>query len=127
MKNKFIYLSLLMFVYAPNHAQVMINRDTDISNMVTQVNTDSLRSYINTLVAFGTRNTLSTQTSKVRGIGAARNWVLAKFNQFATKSGGRLTAFIDTTTSQPDKRRVDTILLLGNVVATLKGTDPNDK
>jgi hypothetical protein len=33
---------------------------------------------------------------------------------------------IDTTTLQPDGRRVDAPLVLGNVIATLKGTDPND-
>ena len=127
MNTRLICIALLLIVNTPVQAQVVINRDSEISSMVKQVNTDSLRSYINTLVAFGTRNTLSMQTSKVRGIGAARNWVLQKFNQFAAKSNGRLSAFIDTTTLQPDKRRVDTILLLGNVVATLKGTDPNDK
>ena len=88
--------------------------------MVKEVSADSLQSYINTLVAFGTRNTLSTQTDAKRGIGAARNWVLKKFNEFARNSRGRLTAFIDTTTIQPDGKRVDVPLLLGNVVATLK-------
>ena len=94
--------------------------------MVKEVSPDSLRSYINTLVAFGTRNTLSTQTDPRRGIGAARNWVLKKFNEFARQSNGRLSAIIDTTTLQPDNKRVDTTLLLGNVMATLKGTDAND-
>lgn len=127
MNMKVVLFVLFLITYWPVQAQVIINKDTEISSMVTQVSSDSLKSYINSMVAFGTRNTLSTQTSKVRGIGAARNWVLQKFNQFAVKSNGRLSAFIDTTTLQPDKRRVDTTLLLGNVVATLKGTDPNDK
>jgi Zn-dependent M28 family amino/carboxypeptidase len=78
------------------------------------------------LVSFGTRNTLSTQKDPKRGIGAARNWILSRFNQFAKQSNGRLSAIIDTTTYAPDGRRVDTAINLGNVVATLKGTDPND-
>ena len=121
---------LIAFVYATSaqlFAQTIITRDPAIEAMVQEVSSDSLKSYISTMVAFGTRNTLSTQTSATRGIGAARNWVLGKFNQFAKTSGGRLTSFIDTTTLQPDKRRIDTATLLGNVVATLKGTDPNDK
>jgi hypothetical protein len=77
-------------------------------------------------VAFGTRNTLSTQKDAKRGIGAARNWILSRFDQFAKQSNGRLTAIIDTTTYAPDGKRVDTAINLGNVVATLKGTDPND-
>ena len=40
---------------------------------------------------------------------------------------GRLTAIIDTTTIPADGRRVDMPVVLGNVMATLKGTDPNDK
>lgn len=107
-------------------AQTTINRDPEIEQMVREVSTDSLQAYINTLVSFGTRNTLSTQKDPKRGIGAARNWVLQKFNQFARQSNGRLTALIDTTTYGPDGRRVDTAINLGNVVATLKGTDPAD-
>ncbi|MBS1664416.1 MAG: M28 family metallopeptidase [Bacteroidetes bacterium] len=108
------------------HAQTTINRDAEIENMVKEVNADSLQSYIKGLVAFGTRSTVSSVTDKKKGIGAAREWVLSKFNQFAAASGGRLTAFVDTTTYAADGRRVKTAINLGNTVATLKGTDPND-
>jgi len=107
-------------------AQTIIDRDPEIAEMVSDVSPDSLQFYINTLVAFGTRNTLSTQTDSKRGIGAARNWVLKKFNEFAKGSNGRLSAMIDTTTIQANGKRVDKPVVLGNVVATLKGTDPND-
>src|SRR5688572_6118079 len=106
-------------------AQTTIHRDPQIEKMVAEVSKDSLQSYIRKLVSFGTRNTLSTQTDPKRGIGASRNWVLSRFNEFARQSNGRLTAFIDTVTLQKS-RRVDTTLLLGNVVATLKGADPAD-
>jgi hypothetical protein len=108
-------------------AQITITRDPEIEAMVKEVNSDSLKSYIYQMVAFGTRNTLSNQNSTTRGIGAARKWVLNKFNDFAKTSNGRLTAFIDTTTYKPDGKRVDRNILLGNVVATLKGTDTADK
>lgn len=109
-----------------SHSQTIVQRDPEIEKMVKEVNTDSLKSYIYKLVSFGTRNTLSTQTDPSRGIGAARNWVLQKFNEFAKKSNGRLTAYIDTTTLQKGGR-VDTTILLGNVMAILKGTDTADK
>jgi len=124
MKHLFL-LTAILYSYTLS-AQTIIQRDIEIEKMVKEISTDSLRSYIKSMVSFGTRNTLSTQSNPKRGIGAARNWVLGKFNEFAKQSNGRLTAFIDTTTLQPDKRRIDTITLLGNVVATLKGTDPND-
>jgi len=124
---KKIYL-FLAFIVLGNlvFAQSIIDRDQAINGMVKEVSADSLQSYIKTLVAFGTRNTLSTQKAPNRGIGAARIWVLNKFNEFAKASNGRLTAIIDTITYQPDGKRVDSTILLGNVIATLKGTDPND-
>jgi Zn-dependent M28 family amino/carboxypeptidase len=126
MRKHILSVLLLVFTGAAAFSQTIVNRDPEIDKMVKEISSDSLKSYITSLVALGTRNTLSTQSDPKRGIGAARNWVLAKFNSFAKESSGRLTAFIDTTTLQPDKRRVDTLLVLGNVVATLKGSDPND-
>jgi len=120
-------LMILVFVGAfSGHAQVTVFRDPEISDMVKEVNADSLQSYIRSMVAFGTRSTVSSVTDRRRGIGAAREWVLAKFNQWAAAAGGRLTAFVDTTTYAADGRRVKSAINLGNTVATLKGTDPND-
>ncbi len=106
--------------------QTIIQKDPQIEKMIKEVSRDSLKSYITKLVSFGTRNTLSTQTDATRGIGAAKLWVLSRFNEFSKNSGGRLTAVIDTTVYKKDGRRVDRDILLGNVVATLKGTDSND-
>ncbi|MFD2583714.1 M28 family metallopeptidase [Pedobacter vanadiisoli] len=117
----FVLLSLVL------QAQVVVNRNQDIDKMVKAVNQDSLKSYISKMVSFGTRNTLSDIKSKTKGIGAARNWVLGKFNQFARQSGGRLSAYLDTVTFKPDGKRVDQPTLLGNAVGILKGTDVNDK
>lgn len=125
MKNLFVSIFSVLLI-SSGKSQSLITKDSEIEKMVSEVNPDSLRSYITKMVSFGTRNTLSTQKDAKRGIGAARNWVLSKFNEFARQSGGRLTAFVDTTTLQPDGRRVDSVLLLGNVVATLKGTDAGD-
>jgi len=122
----FYSVSFLFFSIIAN-AQNRVQRDPQIEKMVSEVSKDSLQSYIKTLVSFGTRNTLSTQSNPTRGIGAARNWVLSRFNEFAQQSGGRLTAFIDTVTLAADGRRVNRTILLGNVTATLKGTDPADK
>jgi hypothetical protein len=108
-------------------AQVSVIRDPEIESMVKEVNPDSLQSYIRSMVSFGTRSTLSSTTDAKRGIGAARNWVLHKFNEFAASAHGRMTAFVDTSTYAGDGRRVTSPINLGNTVATLKGTDPQDK
>ncbi|QNR82989.1 M28 family metallopeptidase [Pedobacter riviphilus] len=125
---KKIYTLLLFVLLSLSlQAQVVVNRNQDIDKMVKAVNQDSLKSYISKMISFGTRNTLSDIKSKTKGIGAARNWVLNKFNQFAKQSDGRLTAYLDTITFKPDGKRVDQPTLLGNAVAMLKGTDTNDK
>ncbi|WP_298302556.1 M28 family metallopeptidase [Hydrotalea sp.] len=126
MRKIFYSLILITISTTAIYSQTIIDRDPEIAAMAKEVSADSLHSYIKTLVGFGTRNTLSTQTNPNRGIGAARKWVLKKFNEFAASSNSRLTAFIDTVTYHPDGKRVDSTIILGNVVATLKGTDPND-
>ena len=107
-------------------AQTIVNRDPEIEQMVKEVNADSLQAYIRAMVSFRTRSTVSSVTDSKVGIGAARNWVLMKFNQFAAGSGGRLTAMVDTSTYVADGNRVKSNVNLGNTVATLKGTDPSD-
>lgn len=124
--KKAIFSCCFFFITQALFSQIIIKKDPEIEKMVNEVSKDSLHSYITQLVNFHTRNTLSTQTDPKQGIGAARLWVLNKFNEFAKQSNGRLTAFIDTTTYKKDGRRVNRDIILGNVVATLKGTDPND-
>jgi len=128
MKNKIIFLVVfLMGAVANSFSQQIIKKDTEIDAMIKEISVDSLAQNLNKLVSFGTRATLSNQTSATKGIGAARAWILTRFNEYAKSSNGRLSAFIDTITYNADKRRVNRPIILGNVVATLKGTDPNDK
>ena len=125
--RKLLLAGFVLFASNGLSAQTTIQRDPVIEKMVTQVSSDSLESYVRRLVAFGTRNTLSTQTEANRGIGAARNWVLKRFQEFGQKAGGRFSAYIDTTTLPADGRRVDKPTVLGNVMGVLKGTDASDK
>ena len=127
MKLPFLsFLTFLSFLIQSSMAQTIIQRDPQIEAMVAQVSPDSMKSYIQQLVRFGTRSTLSSTTDRNRGIGAARNWVVKKFNEFARNSQGRMRAYVDTTTLYKDGRRIDTTISLGNAVAVLKGTDPAD-
>ena len=128
MKNKIIFLVVFFLSAVINSfSQQIIKKDAEIEAMVKEISVDSLTQNLTKLVSFGTRATLSNQSSSVKGIGAARAWILTRFNDYAKASNGRLSAFIDTTTYNADKRRVNRPIILGNVVATLKGSDPNDK
>ena len=124
--TKILLICLLLSLPRFLPAQTIIQKDHEIEEMVKAVNTDSLRFYINSLVSFGTRSTLSSISEKKRGIGAARNWVLSEFNSFAASSNGRMKTYIDSSRYQPDGKRVDSAIQLANVVAVLPGTDPAD-
>lgn len=124
--KKSILTALILILASGSFAQTIVQRDAAIEQMVREVSPDSLKAYVAKMVSFGTRNTLSTTTDKNKGIGAAREWVVQKFREFGRQSNGRLTAYVDTTTLPPDGRRVDVATSLGNAMAVLKGTDPND-
>jgi len=127
MNKRYAFLFALLTASLPSVAQTtIVNRDPQIADLVGQLSADSLRSHINGLVSFGTRHTLSTTSDPKKGIGSARQWILGKFNQYAKQSGGRLTATIDKWTLPADGRRIDKPADMGNVMATLKGTDPAD-
>ncbi|GAB2476229.1 aminopeptidase [Hymenobacter qilianensis] len=101
--------------------------DPAIKQMVEAISAKTLEEDIRKMVSFGTRHTLSDTKSKKRGIGAARNWVESEFKKYAKASGGRMKVEQDTFTVKPDGRRIDKPVVMANVMATLQGTDPNDK
>ncbi len=123
----FIFIAMCSIASVFGQSTSIVNRDPQIELMVKEVSRDSLQANIKKLVSFGTRNTLSSTSDAERGIGAAREWILERFNAFATESQGRMSAKLDTSTHQADGRRIDVTTVLTNVVATLKGTDPTDK
>lgn len=117
---------LLLLISSFFSGQTTIHRDPEISRYVSQVNGDSLKSHVEKLVGFGTRHTMSSTKDKKRGIGAARDWVLSKFNRYAENSGGRMIVELQNENLLADGKRVTHSTNLGNPIAVLKGTDPND-
>lgn len=121
-----IVITLSILVSVGFNAQ-KLEKDPEILNYVKNVSKDSLKANVERLVSFGTRHTMSSTTDKNQGIGAARNWVLSKFNDYAKNAGGRMEVFLQNENLQPDGKRIDKLTNLGNPVAILRGTDPNDK
>lgn len=95
----------------------------DIPKLVSEISAKNIEATIRKLVSFGTRNTLSEQDNPNRGIGAARDWLFAEFQKAATQSGGRMTVEKQTF-EQAKAARVPQPTMLTNIVATLKGTQP---
>ena len=98
-------------------------RNPQIAKLVKEIDARNIESTIRKLVSFGTRNTLSEQDNPNRGIGAARDWLFGEFQKAAAASEGRMTVEKQTF-EQPKGARVPQPTTLTNVVATLKGTQP---
>ncbi len=98
-------------------------KDPRIATALGDISPARMRTLDSTLVAFGTRHTLSDTLSATRGVGAARRWIHAQLRQYSTDCGGCLRVEYDTGTvvvsrapGRPEARMV-------NVVAWLPGRD----
>ncbi|MBA4407656.1 peptidase M28 [bacterium] len=126
--NLLFTLVLLIFTYSSNFGQfTTIQRDSRISQMIEEISSANLESYVRKMVGFGTRHTLSSRSDREKGIGASCNWVKSEFDRYAVQSGGRLEVILDSVYLEPDGKRITRKVLLTNVMATLHGTDPDDK
>jgi Zn-dependent M28 family amino/carboxypeptidase len=123
--TSFIYTILMGLMFQISPAQTIVS-DPEIKKMVSEVSASNMENTVRKLVSFGTRHTLSDTKSNTRGIGAAQRWVKSEFDKYAKESNGRLSAEIDYFTVKADGKRIATDSQLGNVMATLKGTDPTD-
>ena len=113
-------LTLLTFM-VPASAQNAPRPDADprIEKIVASISEDRLKELLTKLVGFGTRNTLSDQTSTTRGIGAARNWILEEMR----RSSEKLRVTFDTH-QIAEQGRITRPVDLRNVMAVLPGRSP---
>lgn len=120
---------LLLITYFITHLSIaqtqIVHRDAEIAGMVQEISATNLEKYVRELAAFRTRHTLSKDDPN-EGILASKNYVLKHFKSFEAAANGRLSSEIDFFTVEADGRRIPTDSKIGNVMATLKGTDPND-
>jgi hypothetical protein len=82
-----------------------------------------IRALIHDLVSCGTRLTLSSWTDAKRGIGCGRDSVLARLNEIAKQSEGKLEIVVDKFESKSERTGPNPVHL-ENVYAILKGSDP---
>jgi hypothetical protein len=126
MKSISVLNILLLFITINTTFGQVAIYDPEIKKMVSEVSSENMEATVKKLVSFGTRHTLSDTKSSTRGIGAAQRWVKSEFDNYAKASNGRLTSEIDYFTIKADGRRIKNDSQLGNVMATLKGTDATD-
>src|SRR4051812_7366976 len=92
-----------------------------VNRVLAEMDRRRVERYDRKLASFGTRHTLSSQDDPHRGVGAARDWITARFKQFAAKAGGRMTVVRQSFITPPGPR-VPAPTRVTNVVATLHGT-----
>lgn len=107
-------------------AAPMIEQSDRIDALMREVSPERMEGYLQRLVGFGTRHTMSDTLSPTRGIGAARRYIHETFERFSRDCGGCLEVGWDehdvVITRSPDRPTVRIV----NVVAKLPGrTDPN--
>ncbi|MCB0489668.1 MAG: M20/M25/M40 family metallo-hydrolase [Cyclobacteriaceae bacterium] len=103
------------------------NLDNNIASLTKEISADSIKDHISHMVSFGTRHSLSDTTSATQGIGAARRWVASKFLQFRKQNNAEMSVELDPlVVDGSNSSRVPYTVTMKNVVAILKGTDPND-
>jgi len=114
---------LIVVISSSAYAQSPAPSDLDarISKLIDSISETRMEQLLRTLVAFGTRNTLSDTASPTRGIGAARQWIFDELR----RTNPKLQVSFDT--HQLSKGRSDRItrdVELRNVVAILPGRSP---
>src|SRR5881392_3807319 len=82
----------------------------------------SMRALIHDLVSCGTRLTLSSWTDPKRGVGCGRDFAVARLNEIAKASGGKLQVVVDKFEMQ-NERTGNKQVHLENVYAILPGND----
>ena len=109
--------ALVLIVAAP--APASTSTDAKLRAIVAPVSPAQLRHTIETLVGFGTRHTLSSQTDPKRGIGAALNWTKGQFESFGLETVRPCETFTGSRIPNPTP--------VCDMVAIQRGTErPND-
>lgn len=97
-------------------------RPGDARTIVAGVDPGHLRSDVDRMAAFGTRHTASETTSDVRGIGAARRWCRARFEEATAGTDARV--YFDSHLVPADGRNLLSDVEVVNVVCEIPGSQP---
>ena len=119
-----ISLLLVFLIYRLGFAQsVPPGEDLRMYDIIAAASADRIESDIRILAGFGTRNTLSDTLSETRGIGAARRWIKAEFDNISEACGGCLDVFYQRTLVPAEgNQRIPNDVWIVNVIAIQRGT-----
>ena len=107
-------------------APEITRHQAEIDKIVAEISPKRIQAYVDKLVSFQTRHTMSDTVSDTTGIGAARRWIKSELERCGAASGGRLQVEFDTSIT-PVSARISKPTELVNVVATLPGSQAESK
>ena len=114
-----LFISLALALVAPQTGFAQApGLDPKIQKILKSISEQRLAELVAKLQSFETRHTLSSADPKVRGIGAARQWILDEM----TRSSPRLKVSFDTYMLPKQGQRIPRDVELRNVMAILPGT-----
>lgn len=117
-------LLFIAFLFSLN---ISAQENTELYDIIDEVSSERIEKDITKLVSFGTRNTFSDTTSTTRGIGAARRWIKAEFNNISNDCNNCLEVFYQKEIVTPeDGSRIPHKAAVVNVVAIQRGTKNPD-
>ena len=120
MRKLLVLSSLALIGAAPVNSP-----DARLRAIAAPVSQAEQRHTIETLVGFGTRHTLSSQTDPKRGIGAALRWAEAEFGRYSAACGDCLSVTRASDTFSGDRLPAPTRIT--DVIAIQRGSErPND-
>jgi len=96
--------------------------DPIIAETVSKVYEDSLGSYIDKLVSFHTRHSMSSQTDPERGLGAAVNWLKTRCEDYAARAEGIRPRPIVETIYYKTSSNMDREVTVPDILVTIPGT-----
>ena len=103
--------------------RIGLRRDSVLAAALADIVPARLRTTDSTLVAFGTRNTLSDTLSPSRGVGAARRWLHAQLESLARDCAGCLRVEYDAAVVPVPRHPTNASANVVNVLGILPGRD----
>lgn len=113
--------------YGPGYDITAQEPSDMLKQAMKEVDAGRIEEYIERLVSFGTRATLSVQDDPNFGIGAARRYIADTMRGFAEESDGRMEVTTPCYTQQPDGGRILFPVEICNVDATITGSETPER
>lgn len=124
--KKLLTLCLLVTISFTSYSQTIINRDNTIYKMVNEISVLNIKNNINHFLTFHSRNNLTPESDKTKGVWAASHWAKSELEKHIPASSGRLNVEMFRYKAGGDGGRIPFEVELPVVMATLKGVNPND-